>query len=35
MFVMDGRDEPTGVADVAPPAGGVGRAPFLSYSQGP
>jgi hypothetical protein len=35
VFVMDSHDEPTGVADVAPPAGGAGAARFLSYTQGP
>jgi hypothetical protein len=35
LFVMDARNEPTGVADVAPPAGGSGVARFLSYTQGP
>jgi len=34
VFVMDSRNEPTGVADVAPP-GGAGEARFLSYTQGP
>lgn len=34
VFVMDGNDEPTGVADVAPPRGG-GGARFLSYTRGP
>jgi hypothetical protein len=35
LFVMDGRNEPTGVADVGPPPGGAGVARFLSYTQGP
>jgi hypothetical protein len=35
VFVMDDHNEPTGVADVAPPAGGVGSPRFLSYTQGP
>jgi hypothetical protein len=35
VFVMDGRNEPTGVADVAPPPGGAGGARFLSYTRGP
>lgn len=34
VFVMDGHNEPTGVADVAPPTGGLGVARFLSYTQG-
>jgi len=34
MFVMDRRQEPTGVVDVAPP-GGAGGARFLSYTRGP
>jgi hypothetical protein len=34
VFVMDDRNQPTGVADVAPP-GGAGGARFLSYAQGP
>ena len=35
LFVMDAHNEPTGVADVAPPAKGTGEARFLSYTQGP
>jgi hypothetical protein len=34
VFVMDSRNEPTGVADVATPPGG-GAARFLSYTRGP
>jgi hypothetical protein len=34
VFVMDGRNEPTGVADVAPP-GAAGGARFLSFTRGP
>ena len=35
MFVMDGSNEPTGVADVAPRPAGAGGARFLSYTRGP
>jgi hypothetical protein len=35
VFVMDGSNEPTGVADVAPPGAGAGGARFLSYTRGP
>lgn len=35
LFVMDDRNEPTGVADVAPPGAGAGVARFLSYTRGP
>ena len=35
VFVMDARNEPMGVADVAVPAGGTGLARFLGYSRGP
>jgi hypothetical protein len=35
VFVMDGSNEPTGVADVAPPRGGAARPRFLSYTRGP
>ena len=35
LFVMDGSNEPTGVADVAPRPGGAGAARFLSYTRGP
>jgi hypothetical protein len=34
IFVLDGGNEPTGVADVAPPGRG-GEARFLCYTQGP
>ena len=35
VFVMNGRNEPTGVADVTSSPGGAGGARFLSYTRGP
>jgi hypothetical protein len=35
MFVVDVHEEPTGVADVAPPITATGEPRFLGYTQGP